>query len=69
MILDPCFEVTKLEDPILNFQILFDKRNMELKISQHARGTCLWFVTIKVADLILNLIIKKDFSILGWSNN
>ena len=31
MTLDECFEVPKLEDSILNFQILFDIRNMELK--------------------------------------
>ena len=53
MILDACFQVPKLEDSILNFQILFDERKMELKMSQHIRRTCLWSVTLKVADIAL----------------
>ena len=53
MILDACFEVRRLEDPILNFQILFDKRKVELNMSQHIRRTCLWSVTLKVADIAL----------------
>ena len=46
MILDAYFKITKLEDSILNFKILFDVKNMELKISQHIRRTCLLSVTI-----------------------
>ena len=53
MILGTCFEVLKLEDSILNFQMLFDKRNVELKMSQHIRRTSLWSVTLKVADIAL----------------
>ena len=53
MILDTFFEIPKLEDPILNFQILFGIRNTELKISQHISRTCLWFVTLKVEDAAL----------------
>ena len=53
MILDACFEVPKLEDSILNFQILFDKRMVELKMSQHNRRTWLWSVTLEVADIAL----------------
>ena len=34
--------VPKLEDSILNFQILFDKRNVELKMSEHIKRTRLW---------------------------
>ena len=52
MILDACVEIPKLEDSILNFQILFNVRNMELKISQHIR-TYLWSVTLKVEDTAL----------------
>ena len=50
MIHDVCFEIPKLENSILNFQILFNVRNMGLKMSQHIRRTCLWFVTLKVED-------------------
>ena len=50
MILDACFEIPKLEDSILNFQILFNIRNMELKISQHTRKTWLWSVTRTVEE-------------------
>ena len=53
MILDACFEVPKIEDSILNFEILFDIRNMELKMSQHISRTCLWSVTLKLADIAL----------------
>ena len=49
MILDACFEVPKLED----FQILFDIRNLEPKMSQHVRRTFLWSVTLKVPDMAL----------------
>ena len=45
MILDAYFKITKLEDSILNLKILFDVKNMELKISQHIRRTSLWSVT------------------------
>ena len=57
MILDACFEIPKLEESILNLQTLFNARNMELKISQHIKRTCLWFVTLTVEDtgLILTL--------------
>ena len=55
MILDACFQVPKLEDSILNFQILFDKRKVKLKMSQHIRRTCLWSVTLKVADIATDL--------------
>ena len=53
MILDARFQVPRLEDSILNFQILLDKRKMELKMSQHFRRTCLLSVIIKVADIAL----------------
>ena len=43
----------KLEDSILNFQILFNITNMELKMSQHIRRTCLRSVTPKVEDTAL----------------
>ena len=46
MILDACFE-------ILNFQILFNIRNIELKISKHIRRTCLMSVTLEVEDTAL----------------
>ena len=52
MILDVCFEVPKFKDSILNFQVVFNIRNMELKMSQHIRRTCLWSVTLKVADIV-----------------
>ena len=50
MILDSCFEIPKLEDSILNFQILDNIRNMELKISQHTRKTWLWSVARTVEE-------------------
>ena len=31
---------------------MFDIRNMELKMSQHIRKTCLWSVTLKVEDAL-----------------
>ena len=34
MILDACFEIPKLYDTMLNFQILFNIRNIELKMSK-----------------------------------
>ena len=46
MILDACFE-------ILNFQILFNIRNIELKISKHIRRTCLRSVALEVEDTAL----------------
>ena len=45
MILDACFEIPKLENSILNVQMLFNLRNVELKMSQHIKRTCLWSVT------------------------
>ena len=53
MILDACSEELKLEDSILKFQILFDERRLELKMSQHIRRICLWSVTLIVADIEL----------------
>ena len=53
MILYAGLEVPKLKDSILNFQILFDIRNMELKMSQYIRRTRLWSVTLRVADIAL----------------
>ena len=53
MILDACFEIPELQDSILNFQILFNIRNIELKISKHIRGTCLRSVALKVKDTAL----------------
>ena len=53
MILDACFEVLKLEDSILNFQMLFDERRVELKMSQHVRRACLWSMTLKLVDIAL----------------
>ena len=50
MILDASFEILKLEDSILNFQLLFNMRNMELKISQHIRRTRLRSLTPKLED-------------------
>ena len=38
VILDACFEIPKLEDSILNFQILFNIRNMELKITTYKKN-------------------------------
>ena len=37
-------EIPKLEDFILNFQILFNVRNGELKMLQHTRRTFLYSV-------------------------
>ena len=42
MILDACLEIPKLEDSILNFGILFNVKNLELKMSKPIRRTCLW---------------------------
>ena len=53
MILDACFQLPKLEDSILNFQILLNKRKVELKMSQHLRRKCLLSVTLKVAHIAL----------------
>ena len=53
MILDEFFEIPKLEDSILNFQILFNIRNMELEMPQNIRRTCLWSVTLQVEDTAL----------------
>ena len=53
MILDACFEIAELSDSILNFQILFNIRNIELKISKHIRRTCLRSVALKVEDTVL----------------
>ena len=50
MILDACFEVAELYDSILNFQILFNFRNIELKISKHIRRTCLRSVALEIED-------------------
>ena len=53
MILDTCFEIPKLQDSILNFQILFNIINIELKMSKHTRITCLRSVAPKVEDTAL----------------
>ena len=53
MILDACFEIRKLQDSILNFQILFNIRNIELKMSKHVGRTCLRSVALKVEDTAL----------------
>ena len=53
MILDACFDIPKLEDSILNFQILFNIRNIELKMSKHIRRTCLRSVALKAEDTAL----------------
>ena len=53
MILDACFEIPKLKESILNFQILLKIRNIELKMSKHMRRTCLWFLALKVEDTAL----------------
>ena len=53
VILDVCFEISKLEDLILNFQVLFLIRNMELKMSQPIGRRCLWSVALKVKDTAL----------------
>ena len=47
------FEIPKHEDSISEFQTLFNMRNMELKISQHIRRTCLWVLTLNVEDTAL----------------
>ena len=44
--MDACFEVPKLYDSILNFQILFNIRNIELKMSKHIRRICLRSVAL-----------------------
>ena len=59
MILDACFEIPKLEDSILNFQILFNIRNMELKMSKHIRRTCLRSVALKAEDTALIWILTS----------
>ena len=53
MILDACFEILKFQDLILNFQILFNIRNIELKLSKHIRRTCLMSVALKIEDTAL----------------
>ena len=53
MILDACFEIPELKDSILNLQILFNIRNIELKMSKHIRTTCLRSVALKVEDTVL----------------
>ena len=53
MILDACFVVAQLQDSILNFQILFNIRNIELKISKHIRTTCLGSVALEIEDTAL----------------
>ena len=53
MILDACFVVAELQDSILNFQILFNIRNIELKISKQIRRTCLGFVALEIEDTAL----------------
>ena len=53
MILDACFEIPKLQDSILNFQILFNIRNIEIKMSKHIRRTCLRSVALKIEDTAL----------------
>ena len=53
MILDACFEIPELQDSISNFQILFNIRNIELKMAKHIRRTCLWYVALKVEDSAL----------------
>ena len=50
VILDACFEIPKLEDSILHFQMLLNIRNMEPKC---IRRTCLWSVTLRVGDVVL----------------
>ena len=41
----------KLENSILNFQLLFNVRNMELNMLHHRRKICLWSVTLKAEDI------------------
>ena len=55
MILDACFEIPKIlyNYSILNFQILFNVRNIELKMSKHIRRACLRSVALKVEDTVL----------------
>ena len=45
--------VAELQDSILNFQILFNIRNIELKISKHIRRTCLGSVALEIEDTAL----------------
>ena len=59
MILDACFEIPELYDSILNFQILFNIRNIELKMSKHIRRTCLKSVALKDTVLIWMLTSAK----------
>ena len=59
MILDACFEIPKLQDSILNFQILFNIRNIELKMSKHRRRTCLRSVALKAEDTALIWMITS----------
>ena len=66
MILDACFEIPKLQDSILNFQILFNIRNTELKMSKHIRTTCSRSVALKAEDTALVWMLtsaknKKSF--------
>ena len=64
MILDVCFEIYKLEDSILNFQILFDMGNMELKMSQHIRRTFLWSVACTTSErYCIDLALNKHVSV------
>ena len=40
VILDACFEIPKLENSILNFQTLFDIRNMRLTYEKNMSMVC-----------------------------
>ena len=59
MILDTCFEIAELKDSILNFQILFNIRNIKLKISKHIRRTCLRSVALEVEDTALTWMLTS----------
>ena len=59
MILDACFEIPKLEDSILNFQILFSIRNIELRMSKHIRRSCVWSVALKMEDTTLIWMLRS----------
>ena len=54
------FEIPRLKNAILNFQILFDVRNMELKMSQHIKRTCLWPLTLIVVDIALIWMLHQQ---------
>ena len=60
VMLDACFEISKLQDSILNFQILFNIRNIELKMSKHVRRTCLRSVALKVEDTALIWMLTSE---------